>query len=346
MISVTIRNLQNNDEFEIPFNSITIDDELNVGRSARLTLEYRALKDIADYYNSTVENILSGGQRELIIKKNTSNIFIGLITDFTLSESNESGMRLDIAGVSYFSVLAKRRTNNKRVFTATDAGMIAWTLIDESQNSDLPYSDLGITQGTIDVSINRDITYRFANIKQEITNLSNKTVKNGFDFDIDNSKVFNVFYPTKGSQRPDIILDEANIMAWALRKPLILSLTNKVYIIGQGFNDDVKYSTRDAPNVYKTAFGLLEDVVAARNYGETANLDDIGDKYLIDNQGPQLGININHLDDQPDILTYEVGDELKISIPELALYQSYRRIYKRNIKIDINSTPVVQLEVK
>ena len=346
MITVIIRSLQNDDEFEVPFNQIAIDEELNVGRNVRLTLEYRAIKDVADYYGTTVESILSGGQRELIIRKDTTNIFIGLITDFNLSRSNEDGMRLDVAGVSYFSVLAKRRTDDRRVFVGTDAGAIAWTLIDESQQSDLPYSDLGITQGTITASVNRDIIYRFANIKQEITNLSNKVVKNGFDFDLDNTKVFNVFYPTKGSQRPDIVMDEVNILAWAVRKPLILSLTNKVHVTGQGFNDNVTFATRDATAVYKMTFGLLEDIVAARNISQTANLNDIGDKFLEDNQGPALGINISHLDGVPSVLDYEVGDQVKVTIPELALNQSYRRIYRRSIKIDINSTPIVTIEVK
>jgi len=345
-VSVTIRDTSNLDEYEIPFGSINIDDELNVGRSCRVTLEYRAIKDIADKYNVTVEGILSGGKREIIIKKETTNIFIGLVSDFTLARSNEDGMILDIAGVSYFSVLQKRRTDNKRVFTATDAGDIAWTLIDESQQSDLPYSDFGITQGTIDPSTNRDVTYRFADIKQEITNLSNKVVKNGFDFDIDNNKVFNVFFPLKGSQRPDIYMDESNISAWSLRKPLVLSLTNKVYVIGNGFNDDIIYTTRDAPNTYKATFGLLEGIVSARQISEVANLEDIGDKYLLDNQGPQTEIELNHIDGQPDFLDYEVGDEVKVTLPEIALMDDFRRVYRRNIKIDINSVPVVKIIVK
>jgi hypothetical protein len=91
---------------------------------------------------------------------------------------------------------------------------------------------------------------------------------------------------------------------------------------------------------------LLEEVVSARNLSETANLNDVGDKYLLDNQGPNLIITINHLDGTPDILEYEVGDDLKITIPELSLLENFRRVYRRTIKIDINSTPVVSVELK
>lgn len=317
-----------------------------MGETCRITLDYRAIKDITDYYNTTVPFLLTAGKRRIEIKKDTTNIFLGLLTDFNISKDNKNTMKMDIAAVDFFTLFVKRRTGAKRVFTNVDAGLIAWTLIKESQLSDPPYSDFGVTLGTIQTSVNRTITYRFAEIRKEIAGLSNNSVLNGFDFDIDNTGVFNVFYPQKGANRPNIVFDEANIIAWAVRNPLILSLTNKVYTVGSGFNDDVIYSTRNSLNDYKQTFGLLEDVISNRNISDTGLLDAEGDKFLRENQAPIQGITITHRDEQPDLLDYEVGDSVRVYLNEIALINVFKRIYHRSITIDENSAIIVQNEVK
>lgn len=346
MINVIVKNVSTGEIFDLPFNYITITDELNVGKEARFSFDFRAVDDIASYYNTDVPFLLSGGLREISVEKDGTKIYLGVITDFGLQKDNKGTLKLEIASVGFFSVLAKRRTSNKRVFVNTDAGQIAKTLIDESQTSNSPFSDLGITFGAIQSSVSRDRTFRFANIKQEITQLSNNNLKNGFDFEIDDNKVFNVFFPFKGSNRDNIVLDEQNILSWGIRKPLVLSLTNKVYVVGAGFNDDVLFVTRNSPNEFKTTFKLLEEVLSERQIITTDTLNDKGDKFLLDNQSPILGLTITHPDDQPDILDYEVGDSLKFCIEELGLENIFKRVFRRTYKIDINSTPIVTLDLK
>lgn len=346
MISLFVRDVSTGNIFQLPFNSITITDELNVGKNARVSLEFRAVDEIARYYNTDILFIFTGGLRELFVEKNGVKIYLGVITDFDINKDNKGMVSFNIASVGFFSVLAKRRTASKRVFVNTDAGMIAWTLIDESQTADPPFSDLGITQGTIQASVNRDRTFRFANIKQEITQLSSNNLKNGFDFDIDNSKVFNVFFPTKGSNRDNIVLDEQNILSWGMRKPLVLSLANKVYVLGEGFNDDVLFVTRVSSNDFKTTFKVLEEVLSERNIKTTDTLNDKGDKFLLDNQSPILGLTIAHLDGAPDILNYEVGDSLKFCIEELELENIFKRVFRRTLKIDSNEAVISVVDLK
>lgn len=346
MITLFVRDVSTGDIFQLPFNNITITEELNVGSSVRVSLEFRAVDEIARYYGTDILFIFTGGLRELFVEKDSAKIYLGVITDFDISKDNTGKITFNVASVGFFSVLNKRRTANKRVFVNTDAGQIARTLIDESQTSDPPFSDLGITFGVIQPSVNRDRTYRFANIKQEITQMSNNNLKNGFDFEIDNNKVFNVFFPFKGSERPNIVLDEQNILSWGMRKPLVLSLTNKVYVVGAGFNDDVLFVTRNSPNEFKATFKLLEEVLSERQIITTETLDDKGDKFLSDNQSPILGLTITHLDGQPDILSYEVGDSLKFSIEELGIENIFKRVFRRIIKIDSNEAAIVAIDLK
>ena len=96
------------------------------------------------------------------------------------------------------------------------------TLINESQTSNNPYSDLGITQGAHPTTKNRDRTYKFDNIKDSIIRLSNENLTDGFDFDIDATKAFNVYYPTKGQDRFDVVFDNDTMATWKFKKPLML----------------------------------------------------------------------------------------------------------------------------
>jgi len=346
MIELFIIDLSTSNSYELPYLSISISEELNVGKDCRLSLDFYAIEELCNSYNTDPLFLLTSGIRQVQIKKDNVAIFLGVVTDFNVSEDNSGGRKIDIYATGLFNLLAKRRTGAKRVFSSVDAGDIAWTLIDESQTSDPPYSDFGITQGLITTSVNRDRTFRFANLKDEITQMSNKNLKNGFDFDIDNLGNFNVFYPTKGSQRPNLVLDDQNIVTWGVRKPLIMSLVNKVYVLGTGFNDDVLYVIRQSINAYKNTFKLLEEVLSARDIITTETLDDKGDKLLTEFQAPILGLTINHLDTDINILDYEVGDSLRVKLMPIGIDDEFKRIYKRTIKIDTNQQVVVQLDLK
>ena len=346
MINLIVKDVSTGNIFDLPFNSITIVEELNVGEEARLVLEFRAIKQVAEMYGIDVPFLITGGLREVSIEKDGTKIYLGVITDFNLQKDNRGTVKMDIASVGFFSLLIKRRTGSKRLFTNTDAGQIAKILIDESQTSDPPFSDFGITFGTIQASVNRDRTFRFANVKQEITQLSNNNLKNGFDFDIDNNKVFNVFFPQKGSNRPNLVLDNQNILSWGIRKPLVLSLANKVHVIGAGFDDNVLFVTRNSPNDYKATFKLLEEALADRLIITAETLNDKGDRFLSDNQAPILGLTLTHLDGQPNILDYEVGDSLKVNIEELGIVNTFKRVFRRTLKIDSNANIIVSLDLK
>lgn len=346
MITLIVKDVSTGNLYDLPFNSITVAEELNVGSEARLVLEFRATRQIAEKYSIDVPFLFTGGLREISIEKDGTKIYLGVITDFNLQKDNKGTLKMDIASVGFFSLLAKRRTGSKRIFSNTDAGQIAKALIDESQTSDLPFSDFGITFGTIQASVNRDRTFRFANIKQEITQLSNNNLKNGFDFDLDNNKIFNVFFPQKGSNRPNLVLDRQNILSWGIRKPLVLSLTNKVHVIGAGFDDEVLFVTRNSPNDYKSTFKLLEEALADRLIITAETLNDKGDRFLLDNQAPILGLTITHLDGQPNILDYEVGDLLKINIEELGIVNVFKRVFRRTLRIDSNATIIVTIDLK
>jgi hypothetical protein len=95
-------------------------------------------------------------------------------------------------------------TAASRIFTATDAGQIAKTLIDEATGSGVA------TTGTIEASKTRTRTYQYANVGEAVTNLTR--VLDGFDFEVTpieyaSGKIgqLNV-YASQGSDRSTTVL--------------------------------------------------------------------------------------------------------------------------------------------
>lgn len=78
-----------------------------------------------------------------------------------------------------FSILENRFTAASRVFTATDQGTIAWTLVDESNTND---GATGIRIGTIEATTARDRTYEDKQVAEAITQLTG--VIGGIDFEV------------------------------------------------------------------------------------------------------------------------------------------------------------------
>lgn len=346
MIKLFVKDLVNSYIYELPYVSISFNEEVSVGKDAQIILDLNSVNEISEEYHTNTLFLLTSSTREIWIQKDDSKIYYGIISDFGISKSEQGQYQITLSSVGFFTMFGKRRTGPKRVFSSTDRGAIAWDLINESQLSNPPYSDLGITQGLIQTSKQSDRTYRFDNIKDQILEMTNTNLKDGFDCEIDNSKKFNIFYPQKGTVRSDIVFDDKNISTWQYRKPMTLSLTNKVYVLGEGMNDDIMYVTRESDNVFKSAFGLLEDVVTARDIKTTETLNDKGDRLLLDTQAPIVELQITHLDGQPDILNYDVGDSFRFTISEVGLNLIYKRVTKRTVNISQEGKVTATLTIK
>lgn len=321
--------------------SYSFTDELNRESVAKFTVSFEDLDKFVSPSSGTVLDALSGTFREIWIERDGSKIFWGAITDLEIGPNTDGDRTVTIKATSWFGLFGRRIAGiPKRAFTSTDAGSIAWTLIDESQDSDPDggggyYSDFGITQGSITTSVNRDRTYRFKNVRDAIVALSNENLDDGFDFDIDMTKNFNVYYPTKGSNRFNLTFDDRTIDDWRYGKPLLLSLANRVHVIGGGDNDDVTHVTRTAGTSYRDDWFTLDDVLDDRESLNTTLLNDKGDRLLAESQSPVPVFEFSHYDDQIEWSDYAVGDTIQINKPDLGFTDAQKRVTKR--KFDMKS---------
>lgn len=317
-------------EFDVPFQEFRFTDELNKGKTATFKFERTSLKNTADAYDVEIEDMFSGAYREIeVYDEDDNKIFAGYVAEVMMSAGHNDEGGLTVTAKGFFNLLEKRYTDNLEEYDATDASDIAWGLINTTQNNG-SYGDLGITRGaTGKPTKDRDRTYRFKEVALAIKKLSSDEVKDGFDFDIDVDKKFNVYYPEKGTQRPNIILEEGfNINTYNIYKTFIDGMVNQVYVLGEGQGDNILYVQRDADNAYKNAYFLLQDVLSEKDIITTDTLNDKGDIHLEKYREPRYTISLTTDYEEPVFTDYDLGDELKIKIPSYDI-DEYYRVVKR-----------------
>lgn len=241
----------------------------------------------------------------------------------------------------WFEQLNTRFTSAEQIYTATDAGAIAWDLIDTTQTE--TNGDMGMTQGTIETTQNRDRTYYNQNIAEAIVNLSN--VINGFDFEINNAKAFNASSFIGIDRSADIILEYGiNIRSARITEDFSKPATRAIVIgttpvVGDPLRVD--RNDLDAQAIYK----LREAVYSEMSVSETATLESKGDAILRRNNAPLVKISLGIVRSvTPTIADFSLGDIIRLKI-DSGIYnidESYR-IYEWQVSYDVDNTETLNL---
>ena len=311
--------------WELPFVGFNIVQELNKGESLNITFESTAIKPIADAHDITIEYIFSASYREIeIYDEDDNKIYAGYISELQFNSGVGELGKISVQSKGFFSLLEKRYTDDSLSYTATDSSDIAWGLINFTQTNG-SYGDLGITRGADPTTKNRDRTdLRYKNIAEVIKKMSANEVKDGYDFDVDTLKQFNVYYP-KGTTRDIYLEEDFNINTYQISKTFIDGMVNQAIVIGSGADEDNQLVvTRDSTNTYKEAFFLLQDVLNESDVSVQTTLEDKGDKHLEIYQAPRLTIYLTCRYDEPIFNNYAVGDWLNVVIPSYDINDSYR----------------------
>lgn len=338
-----IKNSDGSLQWEIPFDSFSIVEELNNDRSAQFSFRRSMIEQIAGIYGMLPYELLKAQYREVYLYDEDDNLlYSGFVDEMQTNSGSEDTGTISITSKGFFSLLDSRITNVLRTYSSQDAGDIAWDLINYTQG--LSYGDLGITRGTHPATVNRDRTFRFEYIKTAIEGLSNKNILNGFDFDIDNGKVFNIFYPGKGTIRNNVVVEYGfNIDGYQITENGLTGLVNQAVVIGENFGDDIVSVTRDAEDAYKSNYGLLQKTVSEKDVQESATLQDKGDKYLAKWKFPRKTINLDLKFDSPLFTDYQVGDRIKVKIAQAAI-DEYYRVERRTLdntgKVNLTVYPI------
>jgi len=336
MYDLIIQSPDDSTVFHPPYDSITIKEELNKGYDGSFTISYPSIKKYADAFGLTPDDIFATSSREWYVRKNEVKIFGGILMDRRIS-GGATGLTSLVVNIADFSLLLnKRRTDVFWQRLSTDSADIVEDMLDYTN----AISPTGIVMGNKPVTKNRDQTSRYANIRDEIVSMSALKKYDGYDWDVDVTKSLNLYYP-KGEVRGYIILDEFNTTSFQNNRNLQGKLTNKVYVLGKGYDDDMVVGTKESVGS-QTTWGLLEDVLSEKGVGTLSELEDRGEQFVNDNAFSTDGISLKHQDGTPDLTSYSVGDTVRAIRRDLS-YDEELRVYKRTIQIDDSGGATVDL---
>lgn len=208
--------------------------------------------------------------------------------------------------------LKDRYTAATKVFSAIDAGDIAWELIDDTQIQ--VNGDFGITEGAIIATQDRDRSYFNQNVMEAIINLSD--VLSGFDFEITNEKVFKV-YSTKGVDKTDSVVFEygQNIESARIIEDFV-NPVNRAIILGESSDNTsdlqrVERENEDSQDLYK----IRETLDSQMDISEIETFQEKGDALLQKFQERLFDVDMNlSKGSSPNITDFSLGDTIHLKI--------------------------------
>jgi hypothetical protein len=289
---------------------------LNKAGDASFKCELQKLYNLATSINETVDSLLGLGKNTLECYRDGVLKFAGIILTKNIELTGLSAI-VEVKALGWMWLLSRRYAGLtvEVTYTDTDAGDIAWDLIDTTQA--LYAGSFGIIQGTIQTSLNRTITYQRKVIKEAIEDLSNTAF--GFDFEITPAKVFNVYYPSKGSDKTSSVrfYYPSRLVKSIEESSDATKITNHVISTGNGFGqEELVVEVDDLTN--QDTFKRLEYVYPLKDLSNAVVLEDVANQYITENRNvnPVFTLNIHGNGDSPTLDKYDVGDTCKLIIKE------------------------------
>jgi hypothetical protein len=316
--------------------SRSIIKERNRADKISLTFDLHNIRDYAKEIGVTIWDIFAVGRNDIVIKKNDTVLSAGQISWARVMED-----KIEVKAEGYSNLLYQRFTDEDVTFSGVDAGQIAWHLIEATQLN----GDLGITEGTIQESVDRDRTYSYKNIGEAIDQLTE--VINGFDFEITWDKKLNVYYPKIGQRRDDIILTyPGNVRELSFERDSS-QIVNKVYAVGSGSGVDAQRAESVDENSQER-FGLRVSILQLSDVSESETLQQHADAEVVAYRefldAPGLMIKTTEL----PYGSYNIGDEITIAVEDNEAFEpvnGWWRIDGIDLQLDENNAEMVRLRL-
>lgn len=337
---VIIKDKEETTQWNVPYLSWSFTEELNNDKNASFSFSFAQLKKTAEANFTTPLNMIYGSLRWVEIYKNINSIdtilYKGYLRGYSKSRGDSDYGNVSLGSKGIMGLLDKRKTNDfvvrpeQTFFSNNDLSDIAWDLINYTQGRD--YGNLGITQGTNPVTRNAQRTYYYNYIGEAINDLSNKNRKNGFDFEIDNLKRFNVFYPFKGSNNGVSFTDGIDILSYDnLERPSVDDLVNEcICKSNESFGFGSLIATSSGSNANKNAYGLLEEVISD-SATQLSTIQEKADDLINKKENPYIKVDIKvngYSNSKWDNVS--VGDIVLVTIADEEINQTFR-VYKKSL---------------
>jgi len=291
------------------------------------------------------EDILAINENDLVIKYRGVTVWGGRISAIK-KVADGNNIYWEVVAKQFVNLLEKRfcgynkstGLSEPREFTTTDAGQIAWTLIDEAQSE--TYGDLGITQGTIQSSVNRTKSFDRKNIAEAILELAENDY--GFDFEITPDKVFNVYYPMKGEIKDDIVFKyPGNCISFESLEDGWDVINHQLGLGKHWGGAELAYVGDDVTS--QASYGRRESIEAYKDIELLAYLTSMVDMDIEWNKDIHKVVKFkSFVDSKSELHNYELGDMVR-TIAHSFDVDERLYVYERQVSIDDGDTPTVTL---
>lgn len=245
-----------------------------------------------------------------------------------------------IHSYTWLEQLSNRFTEAERTFTAVDQALIAWTLIDETQ--DQTDGDFGITEGTIETTIDRDRQYFNQNIMEAIINLSN--VLGGFDFEITDAKVFNAASIIGVDRTDSVILTYGvNITKCTVTEDFS-NPVNRAIILGEATDETSLQRVERNDTASQDLYKVRENVESQMDVSELETLEDMGDAMLRKYKSRLFKVDVDILPSSLKVTDFAMGDLIRLKIKN-GIYdidETYR-IFEYSVSVDALNKETLKL---
>lgn len=205
------------------------------------------------------------------------------------------------------------------------------------------YGDFGITEGTIEATMNRDRGYYNQNIMEAIISLSN--VISGFDFEITDTKEFNVASIIGEDKTNEVVLEYGHNISNVRIFEDFINPVNRAIVLGEP-TDDTNLARIERENTtLQETYKVREEVVSDMDISETDTFEEKGDAVLRKYESALISLDIDTIKDpETDITDFSLGDSVKLIIKDgiYNINEDYR-IFEWDVEIDEMNVEKIKL---
>ena len=260
------------------------------------------------YSDAKAEYLRLGGLTQIYVYKDDQVVWGGYIEslDGTITES-ETTYRVSCK--SFINLLRYRYSPKVVRYTATDAGDLVWDQIDTSMSQ--THGSLPITLGTIEPSFDVDKTLEFKQLYELLTDLS--VIKDGFDFEVTQTGVFNIYYPRKGQDKSQTHIFRLGKNVHSVRHITSTdNMSNQIIAVGAYYGDALLSAVREDASL-QSSYAIWSKLIAKKDIEDLAELQGYGDENLYRYSTPRREFDlVQKTESLPDWTDLDVGDYIKL----------------------------------
>jgi hypothetical protein len=287
---------------------------------------------LIDLRKNTIEIYRRKDSADVLVWAGNQALATGKLTD-------KGNNWITIYCYTWFEQLIHRFTAAEKEFASTDAGAIANTLITDTNSDD----DTGITIGSTTTTTDRDRTYNNQNVAEAIINLAN--VVSGFDFEITDAKVFNV-YDIMGTDKTDSVIFEYghNIKNMTITEDFV-NPVNRAIVLGEATGETTLQRVERDDAGLQTTYGLHEGRFTEISTSNLGTLQDKGDAAIRKYGLALLKVSFDLVgNNTPSIDSFTIGDGIRLiaSWGYYSIDEQYR-VFEYNVSFDSKNVERLEL---